>query len=123
MQVNYLGHWLLTNQLLAGQQHLRKLHGNISQQSQSSVRNRQRQDQNSHHDVVVENNQQPQPGFGAGETPGTRVVMLTSLTHSAGRIKFDDLHATKSYSGFHRYADSKLAILLAVREFARRMDR
>ena len=69
------------------------------------------------------NNQQTQQRLGASETPGTRVVMLTSLTHSAGRIKFDDLHATESYSGFHRYADSKLAILLAVREFAKRMDR
>ena len=49
--------------------------------------------------------------------------MLTSMTHSAGRIRFDDLHAKKDYNGFHRYADSKLAILLAVREFAKRMDR
>ena len=123
--MNYLGHWLLTNQLLAGQQHLRKSHAsaNVNQQSQSPARNRQRQDYNSHQDVMAKHNQQPQQGLGAGETPGTRVVMLTSLTHSAGRIKFDDLHATKSYSGFHRYADSKLAILLGVREFATHMDR
>ena len=49
--------------------------------------------------------------------------MLTSLTYKAGRIKFDDLRAERSYSGFHRYADSKLAELLAVKEFADRMDR
>ena len=49
--------------------------------------------------------------------------MLTSLTYKAGRIKFDDLRAERSYSGFHRYADSKLAELLAVQEFAERMDR
>lgn len=49
--------------------------------------------------------------------------MLTSLTYKAGRIKFDDLRAERSYSGFHRYADSKLAELLAVKEFAERMDR
>ena len=49
--------------------------------------------------------------------------MLTSLTYRAGRLKFDDLAAERSYSGFHRYADSKLAELLAVREFAQRMDR
>lgn len=49
--------------------------------------------------------------------------MLTSLTYRAGRIKFDDLRGERSYSGFHRYADSKLAELLAVKEFAERMDR
>ncbi len=49
--------------------------------------------------------------------------MLTSLTYKAGRIKFDDLRAERSYSGFQRYADSKLAELLAVKEFAERMDR
>ncbi|KAL0040749.1 hypothetical protein WJX79_004106 [Trebouxia sp. C0005] len=48
--------------------------------------------------------------------------MLTHLL-LAGRIKFDDLRAERSYSGFHRYADSKLAELLAVKEFAERMDR
>ena len=69
------------------------------------------------------NNQQTQRKSGDTVTPGTRVVMLTSLTYTAGRIKFDDLHAKRGYSGFHRYADSKLAILLAVREFAKRMDR
>ncbi len=57
------------------------------------------------------------------DSAGTRVVMLTSLTYRAGRIKFDDLRAERSYSGFHRYADSKLAELLAVKEFAERMDR
>ncbi len=48
---------------------------------------------------------------------------MTSLTYKAGRIRFDDLAAERSYSGFHRYSDSKLAELLAVREFAERMDR
>lgn len=54
---------------------------------------------------------------------GTRVVWLSSMTHRAGRIKFDDLQAKKSYNAFRRYGDSKLAELLAVRSFASRMRR
>lgn len=131
MQVNYLGHWLLTHQLLTGQQQLRNARASANkghsahqdQQSKNSAGSRLKHDQEMHHVAPVGNNQQQQQLPGAGEAQGTRVVMLTSMTHSAGRIKFDDLHAKKSYSGFHRYADAKLAILLAVREFAKHMDR
>lgn len=125
MQVNYLGHWLLTHQLLTGQQQLRKTQASQpmqqTQQPPHSAPNKQ------HHSSVLGSmagsGQQSQHGAECGERQGTRVVMLTSMTHSAGRIRFDDLHAKKGYNGFHRYADSKLAILLAVREFAKRMDR
>lgn len=124
-QVNYLGHWLLTHQLLTGQQQLRKTQASQpmqqTQQPPHSAPNKQ------HHSSVLGSmagsGQQSQHGAECGERQGTRVVMLTSMTHSAGRIRFDDLHAKKGYNGFHRYADSKLAILLAVREFAKRMDR
>ena len=54
---------------------------------------------------------------------GSRVVMLTSMTHRAGRIRFDDLAAKRSYNGVSRFADSKVAILLAVKELAHRLDR
>ena len=133
MQVNYLGHWLLTHQLLAGQHHLRKSQASASnknqptqakQRSQSSALNRQEHALDTHNIMVVAgSSQQPQQNLGCGENQGTRIVLLTSMTHSAGRIRFDDLHATRSYSGFNRYADSKLALMLAVREFAQRMDR
>lgn len=131
MQVNYLGHWLLTHQLLAGQQQLRNARASANkghsahqdQQSKNSAGSRLKHDQEMYHVATVGNSQQQQQLAGAGEVQGTRVVMLTSMTHSAGRIKFDDLHARKSYSGFHRYADAKLAILLAVREFAKHMKR
>lgn len=49
--------------------------------------------------------------------------MLSSLTYKAGRIRFGDFDARQSYSGFQRYSDSKLAELLAVREYAQHMDR
>ena len=133
MQVNYLGHWLLTHQLLAGQQHLRKSQAvannrsqpaKAKQQSQTSALNMRKHDLDMHNIVVVAgSSQQTQQILGSGEDQGTRVVMLSSMTHSAGRIRFDDLHAKRSYSGFHRYADSKLAIMLGVQEFAKRMDR
>ena len=104
LQVNYLGHWLLTHQLLTGQSQLHsrsKKHLSTADQHQE---------------------QQGVPEVGR-DRHGTRIVMLSSMTHNAGRIKFDDLQGTKSYSGFHRYADSKLAQLLAVRSFAGRMTR
>ena len=131
--MNYLGHWLLTHQLLAGQQQLRSNQVGSKKQQQKAVTHPSHSlalSQQSH-----ETSHSHLSGSGAGsgaqmqgspkdtQGGGTRVVMLTSLTQSAGRIKFDDLHAKKRYSGFHRYADSKLAILLAVKELAQRMDR
>ena len=129
--MNYLGHWLLTHQLLGGQQHLRSSQASANrghsahqgQQSQSSAGTRQQHDQDMHQVAKAGNSQQKQQLSGSGVAQGIRVVMLTSMTHSAGRIKFDDLHAKRSYSGFHRYADAKLAILLGVRQFAKHMDR
>ena len=140
--MNYLGHWLLTHQLLAGQHHLRTSQASASvrsqpakaepqsqssqekQRSQTSALDRQKRDLDTHNIVVVAgSSQQPQQRLGFGEDQGTRIVMLTSMTHSAGRLRFDDLHANRSYSGFHRYADSKLATMLGVKEFAERMDR
>lgn len=124
-QVNYLGHWLLTHQLLAGQQQLRK--SQTSQPAQQTQQQSHVGPSKQHHSSVLGrvagSKQQSQHEAGCGDRKGTRVVMLTSMTHSAGRIRFDDLHAKQGYNGFHRYADSKLAILLAVREFAKRMDR
>ncbi|DBA83275.1 TPA: hypothetical protein ACH3X2_006777 [Trebouxia sp. C0005] len=128
-QVNYLGHWMLTHLLLAGQQRQRAnsnvdKNSNRHQDSTADSHSRHqrhsmsRDPQNSPPNVQQHGHQQPNADSG-----GTRVVMLTSLTYKAGRIKFDDLRAERSYSGFHRYADSKLAELLAVKEFAERMDR
>jgi NAD(P)-dependent dehydrogenase (short-subunit alcohol dehydrogenase family) len=56
---------------------------------------------------------------------GTRVIFLSSTTHRAGRLDFSDLQLERrgAYSGFRGYADSKLACLLAAKEFQRRLDR
>lgn len=119
MQVNYLGHWLLIHELLAGQRHIRS----------SDHQHRHQRNSHAQADRLQSDQQQPDQrhksghGLQQGSEQGARVVMLTSLTYKAGRIRFDDLDAKRSYSGFHRYSDSKLAEVLAVRQFAQRMTR
>jgi NAD(P)-dependent dehydrogenase (short-subunit alcohol dehydrogenase family) len=55
------------------------------------------------------------------ETPGSRVVTLSSKAHESGVIDFDNLNAEKSYSKFTAYAQSKLACLLFTQELSRRL--
>lgn len=51
----------------------------------------------------------------------SRIVNVSSGAHAAGRIRFDDLQATRRYQGFRVYADSKLANILFTTELARRL--
>ena len=124
VQVNYLGHWLLTHQLLMGQRDLRAKQKRTRHNRQGMVLPSSAAKLLNPHKHRC--NHQERPG---AEVPqhamndGTRVVLLSSMTHRAGRIQFDDLHATRSYNSFRRYADSKLELLLAVRAFAQRMQR
>ncbi|GMH45068.1 hypothetical protein BSKO_13025 [Bryopsis sp. KO-2023] len=53
----------------------------------------------------------------------TRVVMVSSMAHLGGDIDFEDIHGNKSYDGFLRYADSKLANIIGAKEFQRRFDK
>ncbi len=55
------------------------------------------------------------------ETPGTRLVVTSSLAHQNGNIAWDDLNAEKGYSKTQRYSDSKLANMLFVLELDRRL--
>lgn len=55
------------------------------------------------------------------ETPGSRVVITSSLAHKGGRIDWDDLDAHKSYKRAQRYSDSKLMNLLHLFELDRRL--
>lgn len=55
------------------------------------------------------------------ETPGSRVVVTSSLAHQRGNIQWDDLDAHRSYSRTQRYSDSKLANLLFVQELDRQL--
>lgn len=51
-----------------------------------------------------------------------RIITVSSAGHARGRIRFDDLGATRSYHGFIQYCDSKLANLLFTYELARRLE-
>ncbi len=55
-------------------------------------------------------------------TPGSRVVTVSSTAHKAGKIDFDDVNATRSYSRQGRYSMSKLANLLFTHELQRRLE-
>jgi NAD(P)-dependent dehydrogenase (short-subunit alcohol dehydrogenase family) len=53
----------------------------------------------------------------------TRVVTLSSLTHTYARLRFDDLHSTRHYGEWQAYGRSKLANLLFAFELQRRLER
>jgi NAD(P)-dependent dehydrogenase (short-subunit alcohol dehydrogenase family) len=52
--------------------------------------------------------------------PGARVVAVSSGLHTSGKIDFDNLDGTKSYSEWRAYSQSKLANLLFAYELQRR---
>ncbi len=55
------------------------------------------------------------------QTPGSRVVITSSMGHRMGKVDFDDLNAEKGYNAFGQYALSKLANLLHMYELDRRL--
>jgi NAD(P)-dependent dehydrogenase (short-subunit alcohol dehydrogenase family) len=57
------------------------------------------------------------------ETPGARVVTVSSTAHKLGKMDFDDLMGTRKYSPWGAYGQSKLANLLFSFELARRIDK
>ena len=55
------------------------------------------------------------------ETPGSRIINLTSEAHKMGKLDFDDLMFNKRYSSFKAYANAKLANLYFTYELDRRL--
>jgi len=53
--------------------------------------------------------------------PAARVVTVTSMTHTSGVVRFDDLHGDREYSPSGAYTQSKLANLLFAYELDRRL--
>jgi NAD(P)-dependent dehydrogenase (short-subunit alcohol dehydrogenase family) len=51
-----------------------------------------------------------------------RIVTVSSLAHFAGRIRFDDLDASRRYNATLAYGQSKVANLLFMRELQRRLE-
>lgn len=54
-------------------------------------------------------------------TPGSRVAVMSSMGHRAGRMDFDDLMGQRRYGRWSAYFQSKLANLLFVAELQRRL--
>ncbi|MEQ8555384.1 MAG: hypothetical protein RIC06_12515 [Cyclobacteriaceae bacterium] len=57
------------------------------------------------------------------KTQGSRVVMVSSLSHRRGYIRFDDLHFKKGYREFGAYAQSKLACLMFAYQLDKRLKK
>jgi NAD(P)-dependent dehydrogenase (short-subunit alcohol dehydrogenase family) len=56
------------------------------------------------------------------ESAPARIITTASQAHYGAHIPFDDLNAERSYRGFGRYCETKLANLLFTIELARRLD-
>jgi len=56
------------------------------------------------------------------QTPGARIINLSSNAYFQGKINLSDLHLKKRYHGFKAYASSKLAIVLFTQELAERLQ-
>lgn len=53
--------------------------------------------------------------------PGARVVNVSSIAHSRGRMRFEDLQFNRGFQGYSAYAQSKLANILFTFELAERL--
>ena len=56
------------------------------------------------------------------ESAPARIITTASEAHQGAQIPFDDLNAGRSYRGFTRYKQIKLANILFTRELARQLD-
>ena len=56
------------------------------------------------------------------ETPGSRIVTVSSLMHQFGVINFDDLMGERRYKRWDAYSQSKLANLLFAYELQRKLQ-
>ena len=55
-------------------------------------------------------------------SPPARIITTASGAHLGATVPFDDLNAERSYRGFGRYKETKLANILFTSELARRLE-
>lgn len=56
------------------------------------------------------------------ESSPSRIINLSSVAHTRGKINFDDLNSEKRYDPAEAYEQSKLANVLFTRELAKRIE-
>lgn len=56
------------------------------------------------------------------ESAPSRVINLTSLSYKTANINFEDLNSDESYSESGAYKQSKLALVLSSKEYAKRLE-
>ena len=54
------------------------------------------------------------------KSAGPRVVTVSSMVHTSGRIEWDNMNGERRFDGYHAYCNSKLANALFATELARR---
>src|SRR5262249_13071275 len=54
--------------------------------------------------------------------PAARIITTASDAYIGAHIPFDDLYAERSYRGFRRYKETKLANILFTKELGRRLE-
>lgn len=118
LQVNYLGHWLLVSRLMAEQRRLfRQSADGTRVIFLSSVTHRAGRAQQPYSCLVI-----LLISCNTCRAVGTQPCFKVCFC-LAGKLDFGNLQLQHGYSGFKGYANSKLANILAAKEFQRMFDR
>mmetsp|Transcript_25173 Transcript_25173/g.54721 ORF Transcript_25173/g.54721 Transcript_25173/m.54721 type:complete len:425 (+) Transcript_25173:2-1276(+) len=114
-QVNFLSHWLMTHKLVGEQRRRAKRRQQEAHSKHTGSTNITAEASSSSLSASSER-------WGLRED-GVRVVMLSSLTHTAGLLNWHDMQSEQAYSPFTSYALSKLANTMTAKELQKRFDR
>jgi WW domain-containing oxidoreductase len=117
-QTNYLGHWLIAQELIKHQRQQRRLKMVVG----TDINNNNNNNNNSKKKKIKTKMHNNNHDADRCSLHSMRVVMLSSLTHLGGDIDFTDLQAKKSYHPFKQYAATKLMTLLTAKELHRRFQ-